>query len=75
MRKYTQHELRRLVANGMAIDATNFTSADVAALHDGPFEQVGYAAISVGCGGQLWQSKESGQLYAITKRTGAIYSF
>lgn len=71
MTKYTQKELKNLVRIGLAIDITNSDSRQ-----DIPerYMQIGYSAGVYGCNGQLFRG-ESGQLYAITARTTAIYLF
>ena len=71
MKKYTQKELRRLVNNGTAIDLTK--SHDRADIGE-RYEQVGYAKGIYGCNGKLLEG-ESGQLYAITTATSALYIF
>lgn len=69
MEKYTQKQLRSLVNSGAAKDVTNANSRK-----DIPeyYTQIGYAAGIYGCNGMLLKG-ESGQLYAVTARTGAIY--
>lgn len=71
MEKYTQKQLKSLVKSGAAIDVT-----DARDLKDIPehYTQIGYAAGIYGCNGMLLKG-ESGQLYAVTSRTSAIYLF
>lgn len=71
MKRYTQKELRRLVNNGIAIDLTK--SHDRADIGE-RYTQVGYARGVYGCNGKLLEG-ESGQLYAITTSTSALYIF
>lgn len=71
MEKYTQKQLRSLVASGAAKDVTNADSQN--AIPES-YKQIGYAHGIYGCNGMLLQG-ESGQLYAITSRTSAIYIF
>ena len=71
MKRYTQKELRRLVNNGTAIDLTK--SHDRADIGE-PYSQVGYAKGIYGCNGKLLEG-ESGQLYAITTSTSALYIY
>lgn len=71
MKKYTQKELRNLVALGVAKDVTN--AVEVGAIPE-YYKQVGYSVGIYGCNGMLLQG-ESGQLYAVTARTSAIYVF
>jgi hypothetical protein len=71
MKRYTQKELRRLVNNGTAIDLTkSHNILDI----DERYEQVGYSKGIYGCNGKLLEG-ESGQLYAITTATSALYIF
>lgn len=71
MEKYTQRQLRSLVASGAAKDVTY--SDDQKAIPES-YKQIGYAAGIYGCNGMLLQG-ESGQLYAVTSRTTAIFIF
>lgn len=71
MTKYTQKQLRALVASGAAKDVTNAHEQSVI---PESYKQIGYAAGIYGCSGMLLQG-ESGQLYAVTSRTTAIYIF
>lgn len=71
MEKYTQKQLRSLVKSGAAIDVTNAGNHKAIPEH---YTQIGYAAGIYGCNGMLLKG-ESGQLYAVTDRTTAIYLF
>ena len=71
MEKLTQKELRRLVKIGAAIDVTNASNSSAVPEN---YSQIGYSAGIYGCNGMLLQG-ESGQLYAVTSRTTAIYIF
>lgn len=71
MEKYTQKQLRSLVASGVAKDVTNAHNRE--AIPES-YRQIGYSAGIYGCNGMLLQG-ESGQLYAVTSRTSAIYIF
>lgn len=71
MEKYTQKQLRSLVASGAAKDVTN--AHDPKAIPES-YRQIGYASGIYGCNGMLLQG-ESGELYAVTSRTTAIYLF
>ena len=71
MTKYTQKQLRDMVKQGVAIDVTNASKPnDIPE----PYRQIGYAESIYGCGGMLLLGN-SGQLYAVTSRTMAIYLF
>lgn len=71
MEKYTQKQLRALVASGAAKDITLSNSRS-----DIPesYTQIGYSFGVYGCNGMLFKGT-SDQLYAITSRTMAIYIF
>ena len=71
MEKYTVKQLKSLVSNGVAKDVTYSSKK-----RDIPesYAQVGYASGLYGCNGMLLKG-ESGQLYAVTGRTTAIYIF
>lgn len=71
MEKYTKKQLRSLVASGAAKDVTN--AHDQKAIPEN-YIQIGYCAGVYGCNGMLLLGK-SGQLYAVTSRTPAIYIF
>lgn len=71
MEKYTQKELRRLVSIGAAVDITS--AGDRNAIPE-YYTQIGYSNGIYGCNGMLFKG-ESGKLYAITKRTSAIFIF
>lgn len=71
MEKLTQKELKRLVRIGAAKDVTNSSSRkDI----QEDYKQIGYSCGVYGCNGMLLQG-ESGQLYAVTARTSAIFIF
>lgn len=77
MERYTQKQLRNLVATGAAVDVTyadNGTRDEIEA-KEGSYTQIGYAAGMYGCSGMLLRGNKTGTLYAVTGRTGAIYIF
>ena len=71
MEKYTIKQLKSLVNNGVAKDVTYSSQKS-----DIPenYTKIGYAAGLYGCNGMLLKGV-SGQLYAVTGRTSAIYIF
>lgn len=71
MERMTQKALKRLVNLGIAKDVTN--SSDRSDIPEG-YRQIGYSCGVYGCNGMLLQGA-SGQLYAVTARTTAIYIF
>jgi hypothetical protein len=77
MKKYTQKELRSLVEQGLAQDitsGTNETRQQIEAI-EGWLTQIGYASGVYGCNGLLFVGRNTGKLYAVTRRTNAIYIF
>lgn len=71
MEKYTLKQLRALVKSGVAMDVTYASERTVI---PESYRQIGYASGIYGCNGMLLQGA-SGQLYAVTSRTTAIYIF
>ena len=77
MTKFTQKQLREMVANEIAEDisrGTNETRNEIKAV-EGWLTQVGYSSGVYGCNGMLLKGRNTGKLYAITSRTQAIYIF
>lgn len=77
MEKYTQKQLKSLVAEGIAIDITYGTNETRNKIikKEGFYNQIGYAAGVYGCSGMLLKGNKTGTLYAITGRTTAIFIF
>ena len=77
MQKFTQSQLKTLVKSGAAIDVTdadNKTRENIEKA-EGYYTQIGYSAGVYGCNGMLLQGKKTGQLYAVTSRSTAIFIF
>lgn len=70
MRKYKLKELRGLIACGLAKDATNYTDEQIGKLK---IEKIGYSAGVYGINGGLFRDTQSGEFYAITARTAALF--
>lgn len=77
MKKYTQKQLKNMVADGIAVDITHGTNETREALEktEGFYTQIGYSAGVYGCNGMLLKGNKTGTLYAITNRTTAIFVF
>lgn len=77
MKKYTQKELKKLVALGVAEDITHGDNDTRRELEEkeGFYTQIGYSAGVYGCNGMLLKGHKTGTLYAITARTTAIFVF
>lgn len=71
MIKTTKKQLKQLVVSGRAIDVTNANGRSAIPER---YSQIAYSCGIYGCTGMLLQG-ESGQLYAVTDRTSAIYIF
>lgn len=72
MKKYTQKELKNLVNLGLAVDVTR--AGEREAIPEN-YTQIGYSAGVYGCNGMLLKGLETGQLYAVTSRTTAVFIF
>lgn len=77
MRKYTQKELKNMVALGMVEDITRANDEDYEKIirKEDYLSQVGYSAGVYGCNGMLLKGHKTGGYYAVTSRTSAIYLF
>lgn len=77
MMRVTQRQLREMVKAGIAKDITNGDNETRREIEkeEGYYVQIGYSSGVYGCNGMLLQGKKTGTLYAITKRTQAIYIF
>lgn len=76
MTKYKQKDIKALVADGAAIDITNYDSCMHEQLQaiDHP-ECIGYSIGTYGINGLLLRGRNSGTLYAIPSRASAIYLY
>lgn len=70
MTKFTQRQLRNMIANGTAVDVTNTQSRSEI---PEPYKQVGYSCGTYGCNGMLFQGLETYKLYALVGYVKAIY--
>lgn len=77
MTKYTQKELKAMVADGIAVDVTDADNETRNAIErdEGSYTQIGYSAGMYGCNGMLLKGRKTGTLYAVTGRTTAIFIF
>lgn len=70
--KYTQRQLKEMVANGTAIDITNKSANELYKLQkEEQLEPVGSSFGVYGANGRLYRGK-SGKLYAVTARTTSL---
>lgn len=72
MIRYTQKQLKALVKHGLAKDVTRAKERNEI---PEPYKQIGYSCGLYGCNGMLLQGLTSGDMYAVTARTTAIYLF
>lgn len=72
MIKYSNKDLKFMVATGFAIDLTNASSREDL---PEPYTQVGYASGIYGCSGMLLRGDKTGTFYAITHRSTAVFIF
>ena len=74
MRKYTQREIKNLVADGIAEDITRRSFSEIQQLRtEEDIEKVGYSSGTYGINGGVLKDMNSGKLYAITARTSALF--
>lgn len=77
MHKYTQKELKNMVALGMTEDVTRANDEDYEKIikREDYLSQVGYSSGVYGCNGMLLRGYKTGGYYAVISRTSAIYLF
>ena len=77
MTRYTQKQLKNLVGSGAAHDVSHGDNETRRGIieKEGYLNQIGYAAGVYGCSGLLLQGHNTGELYAVTDRTSAIFIF
>lgn len=68
MTKYTQKELKNLVAIGAALNLTNESAEKIPARYD----KIGYSSGIYGINGGLIRDTDTGVLYAITARNSML---
>ena len=74
MRKYTQREIKNLVADGIAEDITRRSFSEIQQLRTAEdIEKVGYSSGTYGINGGVLKSQTSGKIYAITARASALF--
>ena len=71
MKRYTQKEIKSYVDNGLAVDIS--MAHDLKAIPE-RYDKIGYSSGVYGGNGLLLRG-ESGKLYAITRRTTALFIF
>lgn len=72
MRKYTLHEIKAIASDKYSVDITNAKGREAIPER---YEQIGYSVGTYGLTGALFQGMETGTIYAITKRSKALFIF
>ena len=73
MRRLSKKELRGYVADGLAVDITEYNHAAAIDLwRRCDFDKIGYCSGSYGISGGLVQDRKTGIMYAILARTVAL---
>lgn len=77
MTKYSQKDIKALVADGAAIDITNHDGYMREQLEtlEGRLDCIGYSHGVYGVNGLLLRGRNTGNLYAITTRSTAIFIY
>lgn len=77
MTKYGQRQIKAMVKNGIAIDISNHDNKDRQELEsrEGWLDRIGYSVGVYGLNAALFKGHKTGQLYAITARTTALYIY
>ena len=70
MTKFTQRQLRNMIAEGVAVDVTNARSREDI---PEPYSQIGYSHGTYGCNGMLFRGDKTGNLYALVGYVSSIY--
>lgn len=77
MKKYTQKQLRHMIASGMAEDITNHSTTEYREFieREKSFDRIGLSTGVYGMNGGLLQGATSGKFYAITSRSTALFIY
>lgn len=75
--KTTIKNIKNLVGNGNAVDVTAYGLDDYRALREkeGYFKDIAHSIGTYGVSALVVQGANTGTLYAVTRRTSAIYLF
>lgn len=77
MTRYTQHQLKSIISDGVAKDITDATLKTRAQIEksEGGYTQIGFSAGVYGCNGIMLKGHKTGALYAAVGYVQAIYIF
>lgn len=75
LRKYTKREIKDYIRAGFATDITELSFSDLKEWRNGrSLEKIGYSSGIYGISGGIIKDKNTGELFAITERTTALFS-
>ena len=75
LRKYTKREIKEYIRNGFATDITELSFSELKEWRNGrDLEKIGYSSGVYGISGGIIKDRNTGELFAITERTTALFS-
>ena len=75
LRKYTKREIRDYIRNGFATDITGLSFSELKEWRNGrSLEKIGYSSGVYGISGGIIKDRNTGELFASTERTIALFS-
>ena len=75
LRKYTKREIKDYIRSGFATDITELSFSELKEWRNGRnLEKVGYSSGVYGISGGIIKDRNTGELFAITERTTALFS-
>lgn len=75
LRKYTKREIKDYIRNGFATDITGLSFSELKEWINGrSLEKIGYSSGVYGISGGIVKDITTGEFFAITERTTALFS-
>ena len=75
LRKYTKREIKEYIRDGFATDITELSFSELKEWRNGrSLEKIGYSSGVYGISGGIIKDRNTGELFAITERTTALFS-
>ena len=75
LRKYTKREIKEYIRDGFATDITELSFSELKEWRNGRnLEKIGYSSGVYGISGGIIKDRNTGELFAITERTTALFS-
>ena len=75
LRKYTKREIREYIRDGFATDITELSFSELKEWRNGrSLEKIGYSSGVYGISGGIIKDRNTGECFAITERTTALFS-